>query len=111
MRNRLQSEDDIEILEQYDQEEDIYYVSMQTPEPSLAEEVDDMLIVEFGILTGMPTGFRILNYAKNKLKADAFKSSFKKACIAAGLQKSNSSENRRQQIERRIDRFFDAVGA
>jgi hypothetical protein len=75
--------DDIEILERYDQEDDIYYVTMRTAEPSFTEEVDDVLLVEFGMFTNMPTGFRILNYAKNKMKADAFKESFKEACKAA----------------------------
>jgi hypothetical protein len=103
--------DDIEILEQYDQEDDIYYVSMRTAEPSLVEEVDDTLLVEFGMFTNLPTGFRILNYAKNKIKADAFKINFKAACKAAGLRKLKKTEDRRQQMERRIDQFFDKVGA
>jgi uncharacterized protein YuzE len=110
MNDRLNLGDDIEILERYDQEDDIYYVTMKTAEPSFAEEVDDVLLVEFGMFTNMPTGFRILNYAKNKITADAFKLKFKEACKAAGLRKLKSSETRQRQIERRIDRFFDAVG-
>ena len=75
------------------------------------EEVDDALLVEFGMFTNMPTGFRILNYTKNKQKADGFKTMFKNICKTAGLRKLKSSENRLQQMERRIDKFFDAVGA
>ena len=111
MKSRFKKEDDIEILERYDQEDDIYYVSMKASEPSIAQEVDDTLLVEFGILTSLPTGFRILNYSKTKDKADAFKVRFKEACKAAGLKKLNKVENRRRQIEHRIDRFFDKVGA
>jgi hypothetical protein len=110
MRDSLNITDPLEISEQYDKEDDIYYVTLRTAEPSLVEEVDDMLLVEFGMFTGMPTGFRILNYAKNKIKADAFKVSFKEVCKAAGLRKLKTAKDRRQQMERRIDKFFDSVG-
>lgn len=69
-----------------------------------------VLLVEFGMFTNLPTGFRILNYTKNKLKADVFKIMFKDICKAAGLRKRKTSENRLQQMERRIDKFFDTVG-
>jgi hypothetical protein len=111
MKDRLNPSDEIEILERYDQEDDIYYVTMKTGEPSFAEEYDDTLLVEFGMFTNLPTGFRILNYAKNKMKADSFKERFKEACKAAGLRKLKTSEDRLRKIERRVDRFFDAVGA
>jgi hypothetical protein len=110
MKQRFNLEDDIEIMERYDQEDDIYYVTMKTGEPSLVEEVDDRLLVEFGIFTNMPTGFRILDYSKIKAKADAFKHNFKEACKAVGLRKLNKSADRHRQIERRIEKFFDAVG-
>ncbi|HEX3624818.1 MAG TPA: hypothetical protein VGO67_03545 [Verrucomicrobiae bacterium] len=84
---------------------------MKTSEPSIAQEVDDTLLAEFGMFTSLPTGFRILNYSKTKEKADAFKIRFKEACKAAGLKKLNKVENQRRQIERRIDKFFDKVGA
>jgi hypothetical protein len=111
MRNRLNSTEDIEISERYDREDDIYYVSMRTAEPSFVREVDDRLLVEFGMFTNMPTGFRILNYTKNKTSADAFKGMFKEICKSAGLRKIKASEDRRRKLERRIDKFFDTVGA
>jgi len=48
----------------YDSEDDIYYVSFETGEPSYAEEIDDDIVIEMGIFTNMPTGFRILNFKK-----------------------------------------------
>jgi uncharacterized protein YuzE len=109
MKDRFNLEDDIEISERYDKEDDVYYVTLLTGEPSLVEEVDDRLLIEFGF-TRMPTGFRILNYSKVKVEAEAFKISFKKACKTAGLRKRESAD-RHRQMERRIDRFFDTVGA
>jgi hypothetical protein len=80
---------------------------MNTGEPSLVAEHDDKLLLEFGIFTGMPTGFRILNYTKNKSHADAFKLAYKDLCKAAGLRKIRTLEAR----NRRIDKFFEGVGA
>ncbi len=50
--------------ETYDPEDDVYYISFGTGEPSYAEEIDDILLIELGIFTNMPTGFRILNFKK-----------------------------------------------
>lgn len=50
--------------EDYDQEDDIYTVSFRSEEPSYVDEVEDNLLVEVGMFTGMPTGFRILNFKK-----------------------------------------------
>lgn len=53
----------------YDDEDDVYYVSFNTGEPSYSEEVDDILVMERGIFTNMPTGFRILNFKEHKVEA------------------------------------------
>jgi len=50
--------------ELYDREDDVYYVSFGTGEPSNCVEVDDMLVVEVGLFSGLPTGYRILNKSK-----------------------------------------------
>jgi hypothetical protein len=55
--------------ELYDQEDDTYYVTFKTGEPSYCIELDDILLLEVGIFTNLPTGFRILNFQKNKVKA------------------------------------------
>lgn len=57
----------IEVDETYDKEGDVYYVTFKTGEPSVAMEVDDMLIMEVGVFTKMPTGFRILNYKRHNI--------------------------------------------
>lgn len=55
--------------EHYDEEDDIYYVTFKTGEPSYCIEIDDILILEVGMFSGLPTGFRILNYTKNDVGA------------------------------------------
>ena len=46
----------------YDKEVDVLYLTFGTGEPSYCEEVDDMLLVEKGLLTGRVTGMRILDF-------------------------------------------------
>jgi hypothetical protein len=58
----------IEYSELYDQEDDIYYVTFKTGEPSYCIELDDVFLLEVGVFTNLPTGFRIFNYQKNKVK-------------------------------------------
>ncbi len=53
---------ELKVSQVYDAEDDIYYVSFETGEPSYVEEVEDDIVVELGIFTNMPTGFRILNF-------------------------------------------------
>ena len=68
----------IPFSEVYNEEDDVYYVSFKTAEPSYCLEVDDILIIELGLFTNLPTGFRILNFNKNKIKHVAFGILFKK---------------------------------
>ena len=58
----------IDFSETYDQEDDTYYVTFKTGEPSYCLEVDDVLLLEVGLFTNLPTGFRILNFHKNNVK-------------------------------------------
>ncbi|MDD5200385.1 MAG: hypothetical protein PHC88_11360 [Terrimicrobiaceae bacterium] len=53
--------------EQYDQESDVFYVTFNTGEPSYVLEVDDVLLIEMGLFSHTPTGFRVLNYTKSKV--------------------------------------------
>jgi len=53
----------------YNEEDDVYYVTFKTGEPSYCLEMDDVLLVELGMFTNLPTGFRILNFKKNKISA------------------------------------------
>src|SRR5436190_7432224 len=45
----------------YDATTDVLHVTFGTGEPSFGEEVDDLLIVEYGVYSGTPTGFQLLH--------------------------------------------------
>ena len=68
----------IPFSEVYNEEDDVYYVSFKTAEPSYCLEVDDVLVIELGLFTNLPTGFRILNFNKNKVNHVAIGVLFKK---------------------------------
>jgi uncharacterized protein YuzE len=51
----------IEVRFDYDKEADVLYITLGTGEPSYCEEVDDILLVERGLLSNKITGFRILD--------------------------------------------------
>ena len=68
----------IPFSEIYNEEDDVYYVSFKTAEPSYCVEVDDVLVIELGLFTNLPTGFRILNFNKNKIQSVGFDILFKK---------------------------------
>lgn len=67
MKKGLKGAMNIDFSEYYDEEDDIYYVTFKTGEPSGVLEIDDVLLLEVGVFTGLPTGFRILNYSKQKV--------------------------------------------
>ena len=62
----------INFSETYDQEDDTYYVTFMTGEPSYCVEIDDVLLLEVGVFTNLPTGFRILNFHKSNVKTVGF---------------------------------------
>jgi|SRR5438128_1580752 len=45
----------------YDEHTDVLSAVFGTGEPSYSEEVDDLLILDFGIYSGTPTGFQVLH--------------------------------------------------
>ena len=57
----------IELAEVYDQEDDTYYVTFKTGEPSYCIEIDDICLLEVGVFTNLPTGIRILNFHRHKI--------------------------------------------
>lgn len=69
MKSGVKGQMNIDFSETYDQEDDTYYVTFKTGEPSYCVEVDDVLLLEVGLFTNLPTGFRILNFHKNDVKA------------------------------------------
>lgn len=75
--------------ETYDQEDDTYYVTFKTGEPSYCIEVDDVLLLEVGMFTNLPTGFRILNFHKNNVETVQVKALSKK--VKKTLEESRKS--------------------
>jgi hypothetical protein len=59
----------IDVKFDYDESGDVLYVSFGTGEPSYCDEVDDILLVERGILTNSITGFRLLDVRHHKIKS------------------------------------------
>lgn len=93
----------VKFSEVYDSEDDIYYVSFETGEPSYAEEVDDILLIELGIFTNMPTGFRILNYKKLKTRVRVIKEA-QKAIEAARKGYPSLFRKRESQVTSALQR-------
>ena len=97
----------VNFSERYDEEDDIYYVSFETGEPSYAEEVDDILIIERGIYTNMPTGFRILNFHKHKVGGVRILVKRAKTAIdKMEAEAENCLEKRTAQAEKTIEQFL-----
>ena len=93
--------------ELYDQENDVYYVSFGTGEPSYCVEVDDVLVVEVGLFSNLPTGYRILNKSKiemRQLPNSEIKERLSKALRA--LPAPTSMNERETAITRSLDRVL-----
>lgn len=62
-----------EIKYDYDQEEDILYLSIGEPRPSITKEIEEGILIREDIKTGELTGVTILDYKErinNKEKID-----------------------------------------
>jgi hypothetical protein len=92
--------------EVYDQEEDTYYVTFNTGEPSYCVEVNDVILLEVGLFSKLPTGFRILNFATSKLKA--IKIELLKRKIKDSLSKTDQPtfQERNAVISRALDKVL-----
>ena len=97
----------VDFTEHYDQEDDIYYVGFKTGEPSHVVEVDDVLLVEVGMFSGMPTGFRILNFKKNKVpKVSFLLEAVEKVFHSAKDKFTSDSRIRENQIEKTLEKVL-----
>lgn len=97
-----------EFSEIYDQEDDIYYVSFKTGEPSFVVEVDDILLLEVGIFTKTPTGFRILNF-KKKMDQGEIQITFgrvKKAIRDTAKDRDSIFRSRESQVEDTLEKVL-----
>jgi len=96
----------IPFSENYNEEDDVYYVTFKTGEPSYCYEVDDVLVLELGLFTQLPTGFRILNFNKNKVAVVGIGMLVKK--IKEALHKIDQPRliERETQVKRALEEVF-----
>ncbi len=92
--------------ELYDREGDVYYVSFGTGEPSYCIEVDDMLVVEVGLFSQLPTGYRILN--KSKIQTRTMTSAEVKNLLSAvlGSLHAPTMHDREAAVIRSLDKVL-----
>lgn len=110
MKKGLKGLMNIDFSEYYDKEDDIYYVTFKTGEPSGVLELDDVLLLEVGMFTGLPTGFRILNYSKHKIAGVQI--AFKKVKEAINSVKKDFPvmlSARQEQVSRALERTLAPV--
>lgn len=96
----------IPFSENYNEEEDIYYVTFKTGEPSYCHEVDDILVIELGLFTNLPTGFRILNFTKSKVGIVDFSGIYKKFKETANKIDRPSLGDRENQAKKALEEVF-----
>ena len=99
----------IPFSERYDAEDDIYYVTFKTGEPSYCQEVDDVLLIERGIFTKLPTGFRILNFHKNPvggIKLEVVVRFVKSVLERTQRDLTNSLRTRESQFEQALGKVL-----
>ena len=97
----------IDFAENYDQEEDIYYVTFKTGEPSYVVELDDVMLLEVGIFTNIPTGFRILNFSKNKVgHVQILVKKVRRAIEEIKRQHPSVERSRESQIEQTLEKVL-----
>ena len=101
---------EIKISQVYDSEDDVYYVSFETGEPSYVEEVDDDIVIELGIFTNMPTGFRILNFknltAKIELEMKQMQKKIQKAMEVVKKEYPANFRHRENQVTTALQKAF-----
>jgi len=64
---KSKNEQDIEI--EYDHEADVLYVSFGGDEVSFSREVNEDLVLDIGMYSGLVTGFRVISPKKKNLKS------------------------------------------
>ena len=52
----------------YDDEADVLYVTFGTDEPSYCEPLSNFLLLELGIFTNQPTGFRVIQPCERNIR-------------------------------------------
>jgi hypothetical protein len=103
------AEDEKPFSEWYDSEDDIYYVTIHSGEPSIVNEVEDDLLVEVGVFTGLPNGLRILNFQRGR-GGECFPHKALQAVDAlfeAAMKRFTSLRTRTEtRFEKRLEKVF-----
>ncbi len=110
MKQGMKGSMNIDFSEHYDKEDDIYYVTFKTGEPSGVVELDDILLLEVGVFSGLPTGFRILNYSKHNVAGVEF--AIKKIERVMDSTKNgfpSTIATRTKQVERVLEKTLQAA--
>ena len=97
---------------EYDSRADVLHVTFGTGEPSFAEEIDDLLVMEYGIYSGAPTGFQLLHIRAvglNKVEARVKRTLPKVATKRQKLMEQYS--NRRTRLVREAMRALNRRAA
>jgi hypothetical protein len=108
MKKGMEGSMNIDFTEYYDADNDIYYVSFKIGEPSYVVEVDDILLLEVGIFTSLPTGFRIMNFKKHKIN-EVFihvKEILKQQVLSIEKDRSHQVKHRSDQIKTALEKVF-----
>jgi hypothetical protein len=95
-----------EMTELYDKENDVYYVTFKTGEPSYCVEVDDVLVLEVGMFSGLPTGFRILNMARHDTKGVPLEEVKKRLAHVLKNLAGPSRNDREEAVERKLEKVL-----
>ena|SRR2546423_12694294 len=102
--------DKIEMDEVYDPEDDVMYVSFKTGEPSYCIEIDDLIMIEVGEFSKMPTGFRILQYHKKRDRiVQTIKELSTKLKETIAQQARNSIQQREAAAEQALGKVLTAT--
>lgn len=97
----------------YDEFGDVLYVTFGTGEPSYCEEIDDFLLLEVGIFSNLPTGFRLIGF-KEKIKDIGIKNARIKieARIEAYIKRQGEPKRIKKEIsdrEKTVRKAFKEV--
>ncbi len=95
-----------EMIERYDQENDVYYLTFKTGEPSYCVEVNDVLVLEIGMFSKLPTGFRILNMSKSDTKRVTLDEAKKFVNEALRSVSVPSRSDREVSVERALEKVL-----
>jgi hypothetical protein len=97
----------------YDEFGDVLYITFGTGEPSYCEEIDDFLLLELGIFSNLPTGFRLIGF-REKIKHINIKDARIKieALIKARIRRERKPDRIRKEIsnrEKTVRRAFEEL--